>query len=118
MLLDSGIAVILKAALVSKRGEKPKTEYTEEHGRSYYGEKTVGIQRYWTAKGHQATVDAVIRVQRDAGIRTDYRCRLIPFDDSATGEIYRILQVQQVTDEDGNPATDLTLERIDGIEQA
>ena len=34
----------------------------------------------------------------------------------ATGT-YKIIMVQQVTDEDGLPATDLTLERIEGIEE-
>ena len=118
MLLDSGIAIILKPVPVSRRGEKPKVEYTEEHGRSCYCEKTGGMQMCWTAKGHQATVDVLVRIQRDAGVRTEYRCRLIPSGDSATGGLYRILQVQQVLDEDGNPATDLSLERIDDIEQS
>lgn len=116
MLLDSGTAVILEPVLVSEPGERPRMEYTEEHGRSCYGEKTVGVQRFWTAKGYHATVDMLIRVQRDPGIRTDHRCRVIPFDGSEGGD-YKILQVQQVTDEDGNPATDLALERMDGIEE-
>ena len=60
----------------------------------------------------------VVRVQRtwELSPATD-RVILQPFgwQDNNPGA-YKIVQVQQVADEDGLPATDLTLERDDGID--
>lgn len=79
---------------------------------SYYAEMTVGVNRYYIAMGHNDRVDQLIRVQRNREIS--------PATDRAKigGEWYRITQVQHVTDEDGLPMTDLSLERLEGFKNA
>lgn len=117
MLLDSGIAVIWQGRNISPAGSKPVIAYDQEYYKSYYGNKTVGISRYWTAKAQDDRADLLIEIQRNAGISTADRCRLFPVLDAADAGWYKILQVQQVTDEDGQPATDLTLERLDAVDE-
>lgn len=88
----------------------PVIEYEPIH-ETYYGEKTVGINRYWTAKSHDAQADMLIELPSLPDITVQDRCRLAPYYTS-TGGTYKILQVQHVRDEDGQPCTDLTLELI------
>lgn len=85
---------------------------------SYYQDRTVGVQRWYTAQQHGDRPDMVVRVQRTWALSTATdRATLAPFGwkDKNPGA-YKIVQVQQVTDEDGLPVTDLTLERDDGID--
>lgn len=115
MLLDSGIVKIRRGKNISPAGAKPEYQY-EDYFESYYGEKTVGINRYWAAKAHDDQADFLIEIQRNGGIRTSDICYLGPFMDAPARGQYKIIQVQHVIDEDGLPMTDLTLERIDGVE--
>lgn len=116
MLLDSGVATIWRGVNTAPPGELPKTKYNQEYFKSYYGDKTVGIQRYWTAKAHDDRADLLIEISRNAGISTADRCQIEPVFDEAAAGYYKILQVQQLLNEDGQPITDLTLERIENLE--
>lgn len=111
MNLDGGIAKIWRCTETAAPGGMPATEWTEVWA-SYYGEQTVGIQRYYTAKAANDQVDAVIWVQRNRDI--------FPVRDRVElgGTFYRITQVQQVTDEDGLPMTAISLERLEGLDDA
>lgn len=115
MLLDSGIATIRRSHNTAPAGDMPVYEYTDFF-ESYYGEKTVGINRYYAAKAHDDQADFLIEIQRNGGIRTSDICYLSPFMDAPATGMYKILQVQHVFDEDNQPKTDLTLERIDGVD--
>ena len=115
MLLDQGIVKIRRRKNISPAGNKPVYEY-EDYFESYYGEKTVGINRYWAAKAHDDQADFLIEIQRNGGIRTSDVCILEPFMDAPATGTYRIIQVQHVFDENQLPMTDLTLERIDACE--
>ncbi len=117
MLMDSGIATIWRSELMSNPGEMPKESFTKEYFKSYYGNKTVGFARYWTAKAHDSQANFLIEIQRNAGITTADRCQLEPYLDQEVSGYYKILQVQHLEDEDGLPVTDLTLERIDCIDE-
>lgn len=90
--------------------------YTQKLYRGYYGEKTVGINRFYTAKAHDDRADLLIQISRCPEISTADRCALRCYGRGKGKIYYKILQVQHVTDEDGLPATDLTLERIDSID--
>lgn len=109
MLLDSGIVAIMRQKNISAAGEMPEYKWDKVWG-SYYGEKAVGTNRYYIAKTQNDQVDMLIEVQRNRNISaaTD-RAEI-------DGVYYRIVQVQQVTDENGTPMTDLALERVKGIE--
>lgn len=109
MILGDGIISIVRDKNIAEIGEMPRYE-PHEILRSYYGEKTVGVNRYYTAKGQNDSIDMLIQIQRTKEIQpsTDRAC--------IAGTYYRITQLQQVTDEDGLPMTDLSLERINGLE--
>ena len=109
MLLDAGIVTILRQKVVSVAGEMPEYQW-EKVWESYYGEKTVGTNRYYIAKAQNDRVDMLIEVQQNRSISaaTDKA--------EIDGVYYRIVQVQQVIDEDGIPMTDLALERVEGLE--
>lgn len=117
MLLDSGIATIWRLETTSQPGEMPKGTYSQEYYKSYYGEKTVGFARYWAAKAHDMQASLMIEIQRNGGINTADRCELASYMDTGVSGFYKILQVQHLNNEDGLPVTDLTLERIDAIDQ-
>ncbi len=112
MLLDMGIAVILRRAEDEpKRGNRPP-EHTKEIYRPPYADRTVGMSRYYTAKQANDRVDMLIRIARPDNpqlmIHADHLCEL-----SRDGMRYRILQAQYVRDEDaGQDCIDLSLERI------
>ena len=91
MLLGDGIVTIYRQEDTAQPGEMP--EYA-----------------YYTAMAHDDRTDMLIEVQRTR--------ELSPATDRAEigGAYYRITQVQQVTDDDGLPMTDLALERVNGLE--
>lgn len=117
MLLDSGIATVWRGRNTAPPGRKPVMKFDQKIYASYYGDKTVGITRYWTAKAQDDRADLLIEIQRCAEISTADRCQLEPGLDSAAEGYYKILQVQHLQDEDGQPVTDLTLERIGAIDE-
>lgn len=100
---------------MSPAGTMPVLKYKQIWG-SYYEDRTIGIQRYYTAMQHDNRVDAMVRVQRTYELApADDRVILSPYSHQ-DGNAYRIIQLQQVLDDDGLPVTDLTLERDDGID--
>ena len=117
MRLDNGIATVYRGENTGEPGGKPVITYRRKVCASYYAEKTVGVQRFWTAKAHDGQANLLVEIQRNAGIRTSDRCTLAPYSDPDTAGAYKIIQVQHLIDDDGLPVTDLTLERIGGIDE-
>ena len=73
----------------------------------YYGNRTVGITRYYAALGANQRVDRLVRIWRNNQVTTnDYAV----LEDNNQ---YRIDFVQHLLDEDGLEVTDLTLVRLD-----
>lgn len=116
MRKDAGKAAIYKKRETAEAGLMPAPKWDVLRGEYYYGTRTVGINRYWTARGNNDQIDLLIQVDRDASISTRDRAFLSPFTRETVGGWYKILQVQHVTDEDGLLATELSLERIDEID--
>lgn len=114
MLLNDGVATILRGHNTAAAGAMPVIVY-EALSETYYGEKTVGINRYWTARSHDAQADLLIEIPLLPDVTVQDRVELEPYL-LPTGGIYKILQVQHVRDEDGQPCTDLTLELIDPLD--
>lgn len=118
MVLDAGVLKILRGHNEAENGDPVCMVYDIEIFRSYYGEKTVGIQRFYTAKSVDSQADLLVEIQRCGAVLANKDvCRLKSFKDSGISGDYKILQAQQVLDEDGIPMTDLTLQRIDPIEE-
>lgn len=109
MLLDSGIVTIYRQENIAEAGDMPQYGWTQVW-QSFYGEKTVGVGRYYVAMAQNDQIDLLIEVQRNRQLSaaTD-RAEL-------DGTYYRIVQIQHVQDDDGLPMTDLALERIEGLE--
>ncbi len=105
MLLDSGILRVCTLEDMADPGGMP-LERLVEKSRHWYGERTVGYGRYFAAGQANERVDMLVRVWADRNISTLDYCVM------EDGTQYRILQVQQVTDEDGLRVTDLSLERM------
>lgn len=109
MILDSGIVKLIKLYVDNGEGnmpvEKPTTYYTD-----YYGERTVGMSRYYAAQQANSKVDKLIRINKpppDTVIAADDVALL------SDEYRYRIVQAQEIYDEDaGADVVDLSLERI------
>lgn len=114
MTLDSGELTVWRGQNVAAPGSKPKMEYAKFYG-SCYADRTIGIARWYTAQQHGDRPDVMVRVQRVYGLSTADLATLQPYTHQDRGA-YRIIQIQQVTDDDGLPMTDITLERSDGID--
>ena len=115
MPLDSGVLTVWRGENIAPPGGMPSMQYRQVWD-SYYADRTVGINRWYTAQQHGDRPDMVVRVQRTWDLKTGTdKVTLSPFAWEDSGA-YRIVLIQQIADEDGLPMTDLTLERDDGID--
>lgn len=108
MLFDAGIVEICRISEDATGAEMPKKTLVPVM-RCYYGERTVGFNRQYAAKGVSEQVDALIRIWQDRSVRIGMYAIT---DDNAQ---YRIDNVQHLPDEDGLLVTDLTLRRLDDL---
>lgn len=118
MRLDAGIATICRGQNTAQNGEMPNIQYNKKIFESYYAEKTVGVTRFRTAQANNVRADVLIEIQRCGAITTEDICTVQAFDDAGISGTYKIVQVQNVWDENGLQMTDLTLQRIEPIEEA
>lgn len=115
MPLDSGVLTVWNGANAAPPGSMPVMKYKKVWS-SYYQNRTVGITRHYTAQQYGDRVDALVRVHRIYEINpAEDKIILHPYD-HLDGNAYRITQKQDVVDEDNLPASDLTLERDEGID--
>lgn len=89
----------------------PAVSYSEYYT-GFYGEKTVGVTRYWTAQTWHDQIDQLVEIHRNGTIKTNDVAHLAPFYDTAEAATYIVRQVQHLYDDDGLPVTDLSLERM------
>ena len=109
MILDDGILRLYRAAEDSgKSGNMAAGELTEYHT-AWYGERTVGMSRYYAAQQANTSIDKVVRIRYSPGgeVRADDVAAL------RDGGRYRVTQAQRLRDEDaGCTVLDLSLERV------
>jgi hypothetical protein len=107
LIIDTGIARFYHPA-ENLPGTIPSRDGVMFHA-GWYGERTVGLTRFYTAKQQNDRVDTVMRILREgkwAEIGADDYCVL------SDGFRYRVLQIQKVRDEDaGEDVLDISLER-------
>lgn len=115
MQLDSGVAKIKRIVDAGDNGSLP-IETFETVFESYFGEKTVGINRFFTAKAHDDQIDLFIEIQRYR-VRTADRVEIMSFMEPDINGMYKVIAVQHIADDDGLPMTDLSLERIEGVNE-
>jgi len=102
MLHDSGIVTIYRVS-VDENGPPPKVEKLVKKSAHYFGEMTVGIQRYYAAAKVDQQIDLLIEIWRDNQIATKDVARI-------EDRYYLIRQVTPTKDEDGILVTRLSLE--------
>ena len=114
-MLDSGELNVWRGTNTAPAGGMPVMTYQQVWA-SYYENRTIGVSRYYTAQQHGDRADILVRVHRTYEVdpATD-KVTLDPYD-HMDGNAYRVTQKQDVEDENGLPATDLTLERDEGID--
>lgn len=107
MILDSGIIQIYNLQNIAPKGSMPveKLQFVSEH---YFGERTVGYNRFYEAKGANQQADLLVRVWQDRTLSTKQYAVI-------DNRQYRIIQVQHLLDERNLKVTDLTLERLDDL---
>ena len=113
MTLDSGTATIKRATVATPTGSMPSITWTKVF-EGYYGSRTVGYNRYFTAMAADSRIDLLIRIQRYVATTADIVV-LVPASTDGTAGTYRIVQIQHLDDEDGLPVTDLSLQRTEGV---
>ena len=115
MLLDSGILFLCFLSNVASPGAMP-CEKLVKIGKFWYGERTVGYNRLYTARGVDEEIDMLVRVAHTRAARAGMYAVL------GNGEQYRITAVQQIVDTiktgssqrgNGLRYTDLTLRRLE-----
>lgn len=106
MLLDDGIVFICRLDNVSQPGLMP-VEKLVKINKLWFGERTIGYNRQYMARGVDEQVDMLIRVIQTRSIKIGMYAVL------GNGEQFRITNIQHLLDEDdGLRMTDLTLERV------
>lgn len=107
MILDTGITTFYHPA------EQEPGAMFPDSGKAFhscwYGERTVGLTRFYTARQNNDKIDRLIRINREgawADIGADDYCVL------NDGLRYRIVQVQYLRDEEaGTDVCDISVER-------
>lgn len=113
MLLDAGILILYKLTNAAANGRMPNQKLVE-FDRAYYGERTVGYNRLYAAKGVNQSIDKLIRIWRNDAVEVgDYV--ILEDVDLVTNKPrqYRVDAVQHLLDDDGLKVTDLTLNRLE-----
>lgn len=105
MIFD-GYLTLYTLVNIAEKGLMPKDKLVAI-GSEYYGVRTVGYNRYYAALGANQSVDMLVRIWRNTGVKIgDYA---VLEDENQ----YRIDFIQHLTDEDGLNVTDLTLTRLE-----
>lgn len=112
MILDSGTLTVWRGVNETPPGGMPALSFDKVWS-SYYGDKTVGVTRFYTAKQAGDNVDMVVQVQRTYELKAAEDLVVLSPYTHKEEKAYRIAQIQQVLDEDQNPRTELSLERTD-----
>lgn len=113
-LLDAGVLTLCNLTNTAALGDMASYKLVPVISQ-FFGERQIGINRAYLAKGADEQVDLLARIW-DEGVRpkigqyaviTKYR-----YQENPNGDQYRITLVQPTTNEDGLRVIDLQLERL------
>lgn len=113
MLLDSGLLSLYKLKNTAVSGLMPKMQLVKYES-AYYGERTVGYNRLYAAKGVNQQVDKLVRIWRNEEVEAG-DCTILDSPVTKDSKQYRIDAVQHLLDDDGLKVTDLTLSRLENF---
>lgn len=106
MMLDSGLLTVCRLENKALPGAMPDMKLIEQ-SKHYYGERTVGYNRLYAARGANEQIDLLVRIWQNRFVRAGMY--VVTEDDVQ----YRIDTVQQLFDEDGLAVSDLSLSRLE-----
>jgi hypothetical protein len=104
---NSGVVKIYEVTNTAQDGGMPQEKLTLKKTLRYH-ERTVGLQRFWTAQQANVKISYVLRCPRLRSISTQDIA--VPND----GKQYKIVQIQYPEDVDP-PVMDLTLEEMKAV---
>lgn len=105
---NDGMVVIWKVGNTAVPGEKP-VEKLEKKAALRFHQRTVGINRFWSALQNYVRISNVIRCQRVPNVTTQ---DIVTLTSGADGTRYAIRQIQYPEDI-RPPVMDLTLEEME-----
>lgn len=105
-MIFEGILAVYSLQNVAEKGRMPSNKLVLKADH-YYGNRTIGFTRQYTAMGVDQRVDKLVRIWQDESI---FVHDIAVLDD---GFQYRIDMVQHLLDDDGLKVTDLTLYRLE-----
>lgn len=108
MTYDEGSISICELKNTAEMGQMPKEQLIKEI-ECFFGDRSVGYNRQYAAKGVNEQIDRIVRTWRNKNIRIGM------YAVTEDGEQYRIDNVQSLLDEDGLQVTDITLRRLDKL---
>lgn len=109
MMLDRGMVTLMRVPDECSDGNMPSKK-PEEYLRAWYGERTVGMTRYYAAQQANTRIDLLIRVIAPQDGNRIMADDIAVFD---SGHRYRVSQAAYLFDEDaGEQVVDISLERI------
>lgn len=108
---DAGIVTVCRLVNTSVSGGMPVDRLSPVFS-DCFEERTVGYGRYYQAKGVNEQVDMLIRVNRTTSARIGMYAVLTQSENDGQ---FRIINVQQLLDNDGLKCTDLTLMRTERL---
>lgn len=113
-MIDGGEVVFYSVSNIAEAGKKPKKGYTKLN-RYGYEERVVGVSRYSIAKQFDAQIEKLIRVPSAYELDTDCVAVLFPYSHHERF-VYKIYQIQQVSNDFGLPVTDVSLTKLEGLD--
>ena len=108
-MMDAGVLTLCKLVNTAEDGRMP-VEQLEPLETGVFEDRIVGYNRYFTARGVNEQVDMMVRVWRMPEARAGMYAVLSQSENDGQ---YRIVQVQNLLNDDGLKVTDLSLERLD-----
>lgn len=106
MKYDDGVVFICELRNVAPNGYKPELKMVKIN-KHWFGERTIGYNRQYLAKGVNEQVDMLIRIHHDRNVRIGMHAML------GNGDQFLIDNVQHLFDEENLRCTDLTLRRLE-----
>lgn len=107
-MFDAGIVSVCNLQNTAAPGRMPVQNLVPVFS-AYFGERTVGYNRYYAARGVNQDISLLIRIWRRPVRIGQYAVLTMSENDGQ----YRITNVQKLLDDDGLKVTDLTLSALE-----
>ena len=103
-MFDDGIITIYTLENTADPGSMPVNKLVQ-HAQYYFSYRMIGYNRRFAAKGANEEIDEVVRIWQDRTVRIGMYA--VINDDQ-----FRIVDIQQLYDDQGLEVTDITLVRL------